>query len=300
MLLHHKVKIDKSSVREIIISETKSIEKFISTTKNKKISKQKKQLLETDGFLIKTVIYDKTKKKKETDRVVKKFTEVKHTLVKNMASVSSQHIAKIYKPKKYSVDDYSKVVMKMLQKRGYVGSTEIFVIADGASWIKNLTDSMFKNKRDKYHFIIDYYHLTEYIHDAVKNLFLEQDQKEIYLNKWLEYAKNNINKILQDIDDNNFIESAITQTDNEEKIINKVKELYRYIDNREEQFNYTLFEEKNMPIGSGDVESGNKMYKKRMQAPAAWTIDVANTMLNLITLSLNNEINNYWNKRKAA
>ena len=53
-----------------------------------------------------------------------------------------------------------------------------------------------------------------------------------------------------------------------------------------------------MPLGSGEVEGGNKLYKNRMAGPRSWKIEHAENMLNILTLDFNNELSNYWMKKE--
>jgi hypothetical protein len=81
-----------------------------------------------------------------------------------------------------------------------------------------------------------------------------------------------------------------------------VKNLYSYISNKtglkENQFDYPFYRENNMPEGSGEVEGGNKLYKFRMGGPKNWSIKGAETILNILTLNLNEEMSNYWLYRR--
>ena len=74
--------------------------------------------------------------------------------------------------------------------------------------------------------------------------------------------------------------------------------LYKYIKNRNGQFNYPFFKKRGIDIGSGQVEGGNKLYKNRMAGPRSWNIENAKNMINILTLSFNNQLDDYWLKKE--
>ena len=79
---------------------------------------------------------------------------------------------------------------------------------------------------------------------------------------------------------------------------------YRYITNRPGQFDYQGAIEKNLPIGSGEVESSHKyIIQIRMEiAGASWKEENAENMIALRIRRQNNGWNEYWKNhaQKAA
>ena len=80
-----------------------------------------------------------------------------------------------------------------------------------------------------------------------------------------------------------------------EVMVNLIKDLHKYIYNRVGQFNYKFFIKNEMPIGSGRIESANKiLIKKRMNIPFGWSLKNANLMLRLLTLRHNGHWKQFW------
>lgn len=79
-----------------------------------------------------------------------------------------------------------------------------------------------------------------------------------------------------------------------------VRACYRYIKNRTHQFDYKTALEKELPIGSGEIEGAHRnVIQKRLKISGAWWIDVnAEVMLHLRTTRANDDWENHW--RNAA
>jgi hypothetical protein len=81
-----------------------------------------------------------------------------------------------------------------------------------------------------------------------------------------------------------------------------VEKCYRYIMNRQNNLDYKSAIENELPIGSGEIESGHRYeIQKRLKiAGAWWKPETAEYMLCLRTLRANGDWDRYWNNRKAA
>jgi len=75
-----------------------------------------------------------------------------------------------------------------------------------------------------------------------------------------------------------------------------VRACYRYISNRDGQFDYQGALEAGLPIGSGEIESGHRyVIQDRLKRPGAWwKPENAENMLALRVLRANNDWNCYW------
>ncbi|MBI4548447.1 MAG: hypothetical protein HY707_10725 [Ignavibacteriae bacterium] len=69
-----------------------------------------------------------------------------------------------------------------------------------------------------------------------------------------------------------------------------------YVRNRPGQFHYHLALERELPIGSGEIESAHRhLIQKRLKIPGAWwKKENANKRLQLRTLRANQRWNQYW------
>src|SRR3990167_85793 len=76
------------------------------------------------------------------------------------------------------------------------------------------------------------------------------------------------------------------------------KKCCKYIENRKGQFNYLDAINNEFPIGSGEIESGNRsVVQKRLKIPGAWwKMDTAENMLALRCVRINGDWKKYWKK----
>lgn len=294
---HYNLDIGTSTIKNIIYNKTgKYIDGFFEEVLQKREFKiAKKLMMQIDGVMVPVVIYDRNKKKKEEGRKQRIYREVKHVAVFLPGKLKGIHFAVITPFGK--LDNFMKWIKRALEMSGHNKNTEVFVLADGAKWIERVVhDEVFPHKKINY--LIDFYHLAEYIHNAVKGL---SKIKENPLDKWIKMTKEgNTEDILKYIDENHLIEKSTlikiknNQT-NEITEVNPVKSLYRYINNRKGFFNYPLYRKNEIPNGTGAIESANKNYiKKRMDIPSGWTEKNANIMLSLIMIKENGLWDNFW------
>ena len=75
-----------------------------------------------------------------------------------------------------------------------------------------------------------------------------------------------------------------------------VRKCLRYMENRPGQFNYRRAIIEELPIGSGEIESGNRsVVQKRLKIPGAWwNTDTAEYMLALRCVRINGDWRKYW------
>jgi hypothetical protein len=167
-------------------------------------------------------------------------------------------------------------------------NTHVHCVCDGAPWINDQVDRVFGTQAD---FLIDYYHLCEYLAAASKKCNPEAPKQ------WLDEQKermktDRVEKVLQELEP--LIEpTAIPDADA------PVRVCYRYINNRPGQFNYKKALESDLPIGSGGVESAHRyVIQERLKISGAWWLENnAEDMLALRVLRENGGWNDYWEER---
>ena len=76
----------------------------------------------------------------------------------------------------------------------------------------------------------------------------------------------------------------------------------RYMEKRIKYMNYLGARDKELPIGSGEIESSHRhIVQKRLKiAGAWWELENANSMLQLRTARANGYWKDYWREKKAA
>lgn len=191
-----------------------------------------------------------------------------------------------------SVDDTGDQMLDVAIRAGTGTRTSIHSVGDGATWVNDQSERVFGSQAN---FLIDYYHLCEYLAIA------SQVMDEIDGKEWLHYAKklclekNGAEKILKEL--NPFVEPGPVP---EEEA--PVRQCYRYIDNRHGQFRYYEAEKAGLPIGSGKIESGNRsvIQARLKKAGAWWKKENADLMITMRIHRENRWWHTYWRGSRAA
>jgi transposase-like protein len=179
-----------------------------------------------------------------------------------------------------SVTEFKQVLFDSASRSGYGKVKKVVIIADGAHWIWNMCNELFPDAE----YILDFFHMKENVYDYAKALFSNDEKK---YNKWAEtmihYIKTEqIQKALKKISEISLSPEKVAKTVN----------LEGYIKNNMDKINYLQYKNKGYYIGSGMIESGNKIVvQKRMkQAGMRWSINGAQYMA---VLRAKHESNNW-------
>jgi len=171
--------------------------------------------------------------------------------------------------------------------------SKLHCVGDGAAWICDQVDRVFGPQAV---FLIDFYHLCDYLAAASKLCAPDHPSA------WLEEQK-------QRMKENNTFDvlTALKPHREPDSVPDKdapVRKCYRYIKNRPGQFDYKGALDADLPIGSGEIESAHRyVIQERLKiAGAWWKEDNAQNMLGLRTLRANNDWDQYWDSfyKKAA
>ena len=138
-----------------------------------------------------------------------------------------------------SVSEFKKTVFAAAARAGYGKLKEVVVIGDGAPWIWNMYEELFPDAVT----ILDYYHLSENVHQYSKALYPED---EISRKRW-------INQILDNVEEDQIDEAKVIKPS--ETLVN----LPSYLERNKERIKYKTYKDKGYYIGSGPIESGNKV-----------------------------------------
>ena len=172
---------------------------------------------------------------------------------------------------------------------GLTRHTSVHGLGDGAPWIAEQFERQFGAK---HRYLIDFYHLCDYLADAANAC--APAQRESWLNRQKERCKSGqIHDVMEALKPYLHIKTS------EDK--QPAQAGYLYIKNRPGQFNYPDAIAKELPIGSGEVESAHRyVIQKRLKLPGAWwREDHAQNLLKLRTMRANHRWDDYWNKKAA-
>lgn len=166
-----------------------------------------------------------------------------------------------------SVQEFQKHLFACALRNGYGAFEKTVLISDGATWIRNMKEYLFPDAQQ----ILDYYHLCENVNDFAKAHFKMKEQK---YRPWADQAC----KFLK--------EGKATQVLNLLESIGGSLEsdrLQGYISNNLNNIDYPEYLRNGYFIGSGAVESGNKvvLQNRLKQAGMRWNSVTAQYLLTL-------------------
>jgi len=169
-------------------------------------------------------------------------------------------------------------------KANFGNQTYLHSVGDGAAWIKRQIDEQFGEHG---HYLIDLMHLCEYLAEAAPDC---SDDPELWLDQQKTRLKtNHTSRVLEAL--MSHIEPPSVA---EEKA--PVRKAYRYLRNRLDQVDYLSAIEKELPIGSGEIESAHRyVVQARLKRPGAWWLPQnIDYMLALRLCRINQQWEAYW------
>ena len=171
-----------------------------------------------------------------------------------------------------SAENFKKHLLACAYSNGYGKFKETVVLGDGATWIRNMVEEMFPDAQQ----ILDYYHLCENVYTYAKAMYSMDSTK------YIPWAKR-ICCLLK------ASQSKIVLGELKDKANKRPNDcsvnLYGYITNNIKNIDYVTYEKKGYFIGSGAIESGNKiiLQDRLKRAGMRWNVETAQAMLTLKT-----------------
>jgi hypothetical protein len=263
---HHGVDIPVSSVRHITEKHAARSEEYVTEHYlSERPSKQ--MIIEMDGEMVPLVEYENSKDKRKTKRNL--WSELRIGVVQNHNEIEWGYACSFK-----NADQLGVRLLTIMQKKGLNLSTDVHGVGDGAKWIIEQGD---KIAGSKFKYTIDLYHLCEYLAKAVSAWKEETSNEVRRFKKMLKEGK--CDKVVR----------ILKRRQKEHPKHEGIKSCIKYIKNRPGQFCYRVAIEKNLPIGSGKVESTHRsLMQKRLKNPGTWWLkENAEKMANLRTLRAN-------------
>lgn len=174
---------------------------------------------------------------------------------------------------------------------GWALNTKIHGLGDGADWIERQLREIFGENAE---YLIDYYHLLEYLAAAAGRIAPGKEKN------WMRTQKRRLRK-----GQHKKVVSALKKGLEPESSPDEeapARCAWRYMTNRPDAFNYHKALEKELPIGSGMIESshGHILQSRMKQNGMAWTLENAEPMVQLRVLRANDRWPSYWCSQAAA
>lgn len=241
-------------------------------------------IAEADGSFIRIVSTDKSKGD------ARKTRKVDYREARLCASAAKGANRTYYDATFGAVDSVASLWSQTAKLAGMSIQSHIHVLADGAAWIDTQRTIAFADQGD---LLIDLYHVLEYLGEAAASCSSKTT-------RWLKTQKKRLksgrsDKVIAEL--KKHLEPA-TEPDE----LCPVRRAWRYLDNRRDYLDYDQAIEKELPLGSGLIESGNKhVLQARMKIPgASWSIETAENFAKVRALRANKLWNQYWEEQKQV
>ena len=165
-------------------------------------------------------------------------------------------------------DDFKAFVFDAAVRNGYGSLKETVIIADGAVWIRNMCEELFPDAVQ----ILDLYHLRENIYSYAKHLHNHDSAK------YTAWSEDIISKL-----EANRIDEVLHILPDKTNLPFGVVNLKNYINSNRDRINYVNYKAKGYFVGSGAIESANKLIVQRRlkQAGMRWSVWGAQSVLTL-------------------
>ena len=184
------------------------------------------------------------------------------------------------------VGEFRKHLLACAIRNGYGSYKETVLLCDGAAWIRNMKDELFPDAQQ----ILDFYHLCKNVNDYAKCVF---GLDEALYRPWAEQVCNALKAgrymdVLRELGKPSEKRGAAASSVN----------LHGYIENNSSNIDYPTYIGKGYFIGSGAIESGNKVVLQQRLKQAGMRLHVSSAQP-LLTLKAKCE-SNLWEKDVVA
>ena len=171
-----------------------------------------------------------------------------------------------------SVSEFKKYLFACAKRNGYGQYETTVIISDGAQWIHNMCKELFP---DATH-ILDLFHLCENTYSFAKAIFKGDEAK------YVPWAEDMVKKF-KNSETNEVIEEL--KKYKKRKLPKNTVNLYNYVSNNIDRIDYKHYKSLGYYVGSGAIESGNKvvMQKRLKLAGMRWDEIYAQYLLTLRT-----------------
>jgi hypothetical protein len=169
------------------------------------------------------------------------------------------------------VEEFKKHLLACAIRNGYGSYKETVLLSDGATWIRNMKEELFPDAQQ----ILDFYHLCENVNNYAKSIFNMDEAR------WRPWAEQ-ICASLKAGKHKDVLRELGKPGDNRKTSAFTVN-LLGYIENNSNNIDYPTYIGKGYFIGSGAIESGNKivLQQRLKQAGMRWNVSSAQPLLTL-------------------
>lgn len=248
----------------------------------KTVAPEQTFIVEMDGTMVPTVHNDPTQADKRKGKKVQ-WQEAKVSLAHVQGSKELTCAATLLG----GVEVAGKQLRACAKRAGFGKGHSVHGVGDGAPWIANQIKENFGSQGS---YLIDFFHVCDYLSAAALAIQVEAPAQQQWLQTQKERLKTQgLGPLLNELQANQEPADVADE-------LAPVRRCYRYLSQRQGQLDYEGAISKDLPIGSGEIESAHRyLVQKRLKLPGSWWAPVnAEHMLALRVSRHNGEWQSYW------
>lgn len=281
LIEHYGISLCPEAIRKITLMHAKKMGLFLNSLPQKPNIEASQILAEADGSMIPIVEIDSESEERDLRKTREvKWREARLCHARNLDSVSA-----IFRATLKGVEETGDKWFLCAEEVGFGDKTQVHCIGDGARWIKDQADRVFSSQGS---YLLDFYHVSEYLSSASEAIGSKTKKKWLEEQQFL-LRSGDLYRVFQNL------ESLLYDGEGRDHQ-NSLYECYSYLSRRMYQLDYFGAILEDLPIGSGEIESGHRhVIQKRMKrAGMWWKEENAEDMLQLLTLRSNESWRAYW------
>lgn len=193
----------------------------------------------------------------------------------------SQHLS--YFSRLASAEAFTRLALVETHRRGLENSSQVGAVMDGAEWLQGFIDHHCPQAVR----ILDFAHVAQRVHAIAQAVWGEGEEAETWTQTWLEQLKTHgPQPLLQ----------AVRLLVKEHPAQAQLPTHLAYLEKRQAQLDYPAFLKAGWPIGSGSVESANKLVVEARLKGAGmhWQRNHVDPMLALRNIVCNDRWDEAW------
>jgi hypothetical protein len=190
-----------------------------------------------------------------------------------------------------AAEEFGLALWHEVDSRGIEPRDMVQVIGDGAPWIWNLADLHFPGVRQ----LLDFYHAAEHLHKTAVALWSEGVANTWWQRRLAQLKAGDLGNFFA------ALKLIAKRQATADPAVSPVK-LLNYFEENRQRLGYAEALKRNLPIGSGVVESaGRHIVQQRLKLSGMrWSLPGAQAVLNLRTRHRNGQFEQYWENYATA
>ena len=276
---HYLIEVPQSAARKYTLRHAAQMQASPAATANLAKGGVAQVIAESDGCFIPIVKIAAKGPKDRRKRRQLDWQEARLSLAYKAGSLDKHYQATLQ-----NVEAAGAQLLECARRAGAGRQSRIHCVGDGAGWIVRQVEERF-GEQGRY--LIDFYHVSEYLARAAETI---TSTPEVWRRRQQERLKRNrAEKVIEEL-------TRHLEEDEDEDGQAPVRACWRYLGNRLSNLDYQGAIAAGLPIGSGEVESGNRsVIQARLKRSGAWWREAnAEDMLALRSLRASGQWQSYW------